>query len=122
MPDGPSSTLATALAGDTVAAANFVQLHTGPPGAAGTANVSSVATREAQAWGAAAGGAVAATGTPTWPAWAGTSPETITDISHWSLVTAGVFQFSVQLAAPVTFHTGDIAELTADTVTYPVAS
>lgn len=122
MSDGLASALATTIAGDIVAAASDVQLHTGAPGAAGTSNVSSVTTREAQTWGAASAGAVAATGTPAWSAWAGTSPETITDISHWSAPTAGTFEFSVQLTAPVTMHTGDTLELTSDTVTLPVAS
>jgi hypothetical protein len=122
MADGLASALATTIAGDIVANAVFVALAIGAPGAAGTANPSSVTTREAQTWGSASAGAVAATGTPTWASWAGTSPETITDIVHWSLVTAGVFQFSVQLTSSVVVHTGDTLELTSDTVTIPVAS
>lgn len=122
MADGLASALATTIAGDIVASALFVALAIGAPGAAGTANPSSVTTREAQTWGSASAGAVAATGTPTWASWAGTSPETITDIVHWSLVTGGVFQFSVQLTSPVVVHIGDTLELTSDTVTIPVAS
>lgn len=122
MSDGLASALATSVAGSIVADAAFVQLHTGPPGADGTANVSSVTTREAQAWGDAADGEAAATGTPEWDAWAGTDGEEVTDISHWSLDADGDFEFSVQLDNPVTMHTGDALELASDTVTLPVAS
>lgn len=122
MADGLASALATTLAGDIVADAAFVQLHTGAPGADGTADVSSVTDREAQTWGSASAGAIAATGTPTWSSWAGTDGEEVTDISHWSLDASGTFEFSVELDNPVIMHTGDTLELTSDTVTIPVAS
>jgi hypothetical protein len=55
------NTLLTTLT--TSPACTYVQLHTGDPGSAGTSNVSSVTTREAQTWGSASAGAVAATAT-----------------------------------------------------------
>jgi hypothetical protein len=120
--DGLSSALATSLATATVTSAGFVALAIGAPGAAGTSNPSSTTTRQAVTWGTASAGAVAITNVPTWSSWAGTSPETETDIALWSLVTGGAFQFSVQLTLPVTVHTGDTLQLTSLTVTYPVAS
>jgi hypothetical protein len=123
MADGLSAAVANAAATNIVGTdAAYVQLHTGAPGANGTANVSSVTTREAQTWGSASAGAVAATGTPTWASWGGVNGEVVTDISHWSASTSGTFGHSVQLTAPVTVHTGDTIELTSDTVTLPVAS
>jgi hypothetical protein len=102
--------------------ANYVQLHTGDPGSAGTANVSSVTTREAQTWGSASGGTVSATGTPTWSSWAGTNGEVDTDISHWSAATSGTFGHSVTLSSSVTMNTGDTLEITSDSITVPTAS
>lgn len=123
MADGLSSTVANAALNNMVGTdAAFVQLHTGAPGSAGTSNVSSVTTREAQTWGSASAGSVAATGTPTWSSWAGTSPEVVTDISHWSAASSGTFGHSVQLTASITMHTGDTLEITSDTISLPTAS
>lgn len=124
MADGLSATNAdlalTAIVGSN---AVDVQLHTGAPGASGTSNVSSVTTREATGgWGAASAGSVAASGTPTWSSWGGTSPETETDISFWSASSGGTFGFSMQLTSPVTMNTGDSLELLTITVSIPVAS
>ena len=103
--------------------ANNVQAHTGPPGAAGTANVSSVTTRPAATWAAASGASVTTDGTPpAWSNWAGTNGEVVTDISLWSASSAGTFGFSAQLGAPVTMNTGDSLTLTSITVSIPVAS
>lgn len=104
-------------AGLTVAQANalldtlgngftWVELHIGDPGAAGTANPSSVVTRIQITWNAAAAAAKTSSNTPSWGNWAGTSPETITHLAFWSLVTAGVFGFSILMPAPVTVQTG----------------
>lgn len=103
-------------------AANYAQLHTGDPGTAGTSNVSSVTTREAQTWGSASAGTVSATGTPTWASWAGTNGEVDTDISHWSISSSGTFGHSVQLSSSVTMNTGNTLELTSDSITVPTAS
>lgn len=124
MADGPSVTNAdlalTAIVGTN---AGFVQLHTGPPGSAGTSNVSSVTTRPATTgWGAAAAGSVAMSGTPTWSSWAGTNGEVVTDISFWSANSAGTFGLSMTLTAPVTMNTGDTLTLLTGTVTIPTAS
>jgi hypothetical protein len=85
----------------------FIQLHTGDPGVAGTANVSSFATRTAVAWSSAAGGSKSISAPVVITAsWAGTSPETIGYVSYWSAVTGGTFVTSDQLLAPVTVVTG----------------
>lgn len=123
MADGLSTTVANAALNNIIGTnAAFVQLHTGAPGSAGTSNVSSVTTRPAQTWGSASAGSVAASGTPTWSNWAGTSPETLTDISHWSAASLGTFGHSVQLTASITMHTGDTFILATDTVSIPTAS
>lgn len=98
----------------TAPAGNFAKLHLGDPGAAATANVSSVTTRPAISFAAASGGSIAAQATfPSWPTWAGTSPETITHISVWDASTAGTFLYSVVLTASKVVQTGDTLSLTA---------
>jgi hypothetical protein len=102
--------------------ANDVQLHTGAPGANGTANVSSTATRQSVAWGSPSAGSVAASSQPEWASWAGTNGEVDTDISFWSASTSGTFGCSMALSSPVTMDTGDSLTLTEITVTIPTAS
>ena len=101
----------------TVPAASYVQLHTGDPGAAGTANISSYATRTAVTWNAASGGNKTLSAPVTISgSWAGTNNEVITHISLWSAVTAGTFVTSDQLLASVVAATGapvTLASLTA---------
>lgn len=103
-------------------ASGFVQLHTGPPGSAGTSNVSSVTTRQALTWGSPSAGTVSVTNQPEWTNWAGVSPETETDISFWTAASSGTFDMSMQLAAPVTTNTGDTVVLTALQVSITPAS
>ena len=123
MADGLSTTVANAALNNIVGTdAAYVQLHTGAPGSAGTSNVSSVTTREAQTWGSASAGVVSATGTPTWTSWAGTNGEVVTDISHWSAPSSGTFGHSVALSSSVTMNTGNTLELTSDSITIPTAS
>lgn len=101
----------------TAPAGNFAKLHTGDPGSAGTANASSVTTRPAMSFAAASGGSVALQATfPTWTNWAGTSPETITDISDWDASTAGTFLASIPLTTNKTVQTGDTLTLSSGSV------
>lgn len=101
----------------------FVQLHTGDPGASGTANVSSVATRPALNFGAAAAGSQAISGTPSWASWAGTNGEVVTHISTWGASSAGTFYYSAALTASKTVNTGDTLNLTTLTVSLtPIAA
>lgn len=123
MADGLSATVANAALGTIVGTdANDVQLHTGAPGSAGTANVSSTTTREAVTWGSASAGSVAASNQPAWPSWAGTNGETVTDISLWSASSAGTFGLSMALSSSVVMDTGDTLTLTSITITIPTAS
>lgn len=106
----------------TSPANTYVQLHTGPPGASGTTDVSSVTTRQAVTWGSASAGSVAASNEPEWTSWAGTNGEVDTDVSFWTASTSGTFNMSIQLSSSVTMDTGDSLTLTAVSVSLPVAS
>jgi hypothetical protein len=103
----------------TGAVGSFIQLHTADPGASGTTAVSSVTTRPSATWNAASAGAKTISNTPSWTSWAGTSPETVTDISDWSASSAGTFYFSVALTANKTVQTGDT--LTLNTLSVSLA-
>lgn len=86
-------------------ASTYAQLHTGTPGPAGTANVSSVTTREQVTWNAPSGGAMTESNTPTWSSWAGSNGEVVTDISIWSAASSGTFYFSTPLAGTAVVFT-----------------
>jgi hypothetical protein len=107
----------------TAPAGNFAKLHIGDPGASATANASSVTTRPSMTFGAASAGSIAMTNTPQWTNWAGTSPETETDISIWDASSAGTFLDSIQLTASKTVQTGDTLTLTTCTIAFtPIAA
>lgn len=114
----------TSAATFTAVTTLFVQLHTGDPGASGTANVSSVTTRPALNFGAAAAGSQAAIATlPSWATWAGTNGEVVTHISVWGASSGGTFYYSVTLTLPKTVNTGDTLNLTSLTVALtPIAA
>lgn len=122
MADNISTAAVNAMLNNFAASALYIQLHTGAPGAAGTALVSSTTTREAVTWGAAAGGVLTASNSPAWPSWAGTANEIVTDISFWSAATLGTFEGSMPLASPVTMALTDTLTLNPLSVTLPVAS
>jgi hypothetical protein len=115
-------------AGYTVSVANtmldtiapwYVQLHTDDPGAAGTAHVSSFATRFQVFWNPASGGSKTISNAPQFSAaWTGTSPETVTFLSFWDAPTSGNFKFSLALGTnAVTIVTNAPVNLTGVTVT-----
>ncbi len=122
MADGLATATADSALATITGSAAYVQLHTGDPGSAGTANVSSTTTREAVTWGSASGGSISAGSEPEWTSWAGTNGEVDTDISFWSAATGGTFELSMQLSSSVTMDTGDSLTLTTITVTLPTAS
>lgn len=101
-----------------------MKLHTGDPGAAATSNASSVTTRMALTWSAAASGSKSITTTlPSWTNWAGTSPETVTHISVWDSTTAGNFLYSFALSVSKTLTTGDTLNITSHSVAFtPLAA
>jgi hypothetical protein len=114
----------TSAATFTAVTTLFVQLHTGDPGASGTANVSSVTTRPALNFGAASAGSQSAIATlPSWASWAGTNGEVVTHISVWGSASAGTFYYSAALTASKTVNTGDTLNLTSLTVALtPIAA
>jgi hypothetical protein len=78
----------------------WVRLHTADPGAAGaTAGAVGDATRKQATMAAAAAGSKAMTGTAG-PWTNGGTSETLSHISLWSLVSAGVFNGSAVLSSP----------------------
>lgn len=82
----------------------FLQLHTGDPGAAGTANVSAVTTRNALTLAAPSGGSSALSSLA---AYNMTATETISHFSLWTASSAGTFIGSGQLAASKAVNNGD---------------
>jgi hypothetical protein len=99
----------------------YVQLHTGDPGSAGTANASAVTTRYAATFSAASAGSMALTsmgGT-----YAMTATETISHISLHDASTAGSFLWSVALTASKSVINGDTLSLTSLTLAFtPIAA
>ncbi len=107
----------------TAPAGNFPKLHTADPGSAGATAASSVTTRPSATFGAASGGAISMSNTPTWASWAGTNGEVVTHVSVWDASTAGTFLASVALTAPKTVNTGDTLTLATMTVALtPIAA
>lgn len=102
------NTLRAAGAAFGPVAAQYAQLHTANPGAAGTTAISAGSSTRVIFTHAAssAGSALALTGTN--PAWTnGGTSETITDISVWTASSGGTFLFSVALTASKAWASGD---------------
>lgn len=99
----------------------WMQLHTGDPGASGTANVSAVTTRIQMTMNAASGGSItlaSAGGT-----WAMTATETITHVSIHDAAAAGLFRWSAVATNPRSVVNGDTLTPTALTLSNsPLAS
>lgn len=103
----------------TAPATLYAELHTGDPGASGTTAVSSTTTRQAMGFGAASGGSMSLSTTPSWTNWAGTNGEVVTDVAVFSAASAGTFYMSAQLTASKTVNTGDT--ITISTFTFSLA-
>jgi hypothetical protein len=86
----------------------FVQLHTGDPGAAGTANVSAgSSTRNSFVFSSSSSGSSLSLSTAP-AAWTnGGTSETLTHISVWTASSAGTFLFSVALTASKAWASAD---------------
>lgn len=93
----------------------YVRLHTGDPGAAGTANAAAGDTsRQQVTFGAASGGAIATNGTA--PSWTnGGTSETLTHVSFWDAATGGGLLFTAALAS-------SRAWVASDTFTIPAGA
>jgi hypothetical protein len=97
-------------------AANYVKLHIGDPGEAGTSNASASTTRKVASWAAASAGTIATNTTLTWSGADLTATETLTHISVWDASTAGNHLWNGPLAAPYNVNAGDTFTLTSGTV------
>lgn len=96
------STAAANSALDTLAATYpWIKLHTGAPGANGTANAAAETTRKQATWASASAASVATSAQLQWTAVAGS--EDFTHYTAWTASTAGSFGFSGTITAnPVT--------------------
>lgn len=104
----------------TVPAALWMKLHTGDPGAAGTANASVVTTRIQVTMNAASGGQITfatASGFYTM-----TATETITGISLWDASSGGNFLISMPLTVARNVVNLDTLSPTALTVKVPTTA
>lgn len=110
MAEGLSVAAANAALSALVATYTWVQLHTGPPGANGTANVAVETDRVQVTWSAPSAGAATNTNALIWVGVAGT--EDYTHASIWSTNVAGTFGFSGIVTAN--------AVTAGDTFTIPV--
>lgn len=101
----------------------YMQLHTGDPGASGTANVSvGSTTRVLVTHAAASAGSMAISGTN--PSWTnGGTSETLTHVSYWSASSAGTFYQSAALTSSKAWASADTYTHTTDTwATSPIAA
>lgn len=89
----------------------YVKLHLGDPGANGTANPSTVATRSQVTFAAASSGAIALTGTN--PSWSMTATESVSHISVWDASSNGNFLWSAALSVTKSVQSGDTLTLTS---------
>lgn len=98
----------------------WLQLHTGDPGAAGTANVSSETDRKQPTYAAPSGGSVTAPAV-SWANW-DAGDQTITHVSMWDAATNGNFKMSAALADPKAVENGDTLNITSSVSQGPAAS
>jgi hypothetical protein len=100
----------------------FIQLHTGDPGAAGTANVSvGTTTRNAITWNAPASGSMTLATLGAWTN--GGTSETLTHVSLWTASTAGTFLQSFALTASQAWVSTNTFTISTFTVSFsPIAA
>ena len=126
---GLASATATALVATfggtayTAPALIALKLHTADPGAAGvTAAAVADTTRKTVTFGAAATGGIAMTSmSGLWTN--GGTTETLTHVSGWDSVTAGVFRLSGVLTAPQSWAATNTFSITAFSISFaPIAA
>ena len=93
----------------------YLQLHTGDPGEAGTANAASETSRQAATFAAASGGSMATSATAGWTSVAAT--ETYSHWSLWDASTGGNALWSGALASSAALTAGDTFQITSLTIT-----
>lgn len=106
----------TAYAGITP----YVKLHTGDPGAAGTANASAETTRQLVSFAAPSAGSMTAPAV-SWTSWSAGS-ETVSHVSLWTASTAGTFVQSAALTASKPVTNGDDLNVTLTATQGPLAA
>lgn len=121
MATGWSSAAAQVALQDLADTYDFVKLHVGDPGSAGTANPAVETDRVQATWAAASGGTLTTSAQLQWTSVAGT--EDYTHFSVWDASTAGAFGFSGTITANAV-TTGDTFTIAAGDldVTLVVAS
>lgn len=92
MAEGLSVAAANAALATLAAAYTWVQLHVGPPGANGTANVAAETDRVQVTWSAPSSAAITNTGALVWSGVAGS--EDYTHATVWSASSGGTFGMS----------------------------
>ncbi len=102
-----------------LAGTRYVQLHTGAPGTAGTANVAATSTRQPVTFGAASGQTASNTGVPRWSSIA--TAETYNHISIWSAASGGNCLATQGMAAAKTVGIGDSFEFPAASIVVTAA-
>ena len=108
--------LLDATAGTSYASAGtYLQLHTGDPGEAGTANAATEATRQSVSFASASSGSMASSGTVEWTNVAAT--ETVSHWSLWDASTSGHCLWSGALASSASLTAGDTFQITSLTLT-----
>ena len=101
-------------------AAFWLKLHTGDPGAAGTANAAGETARQQVTFGsAAASGSVANTAAVTWTAVSTT--ETVSWWSVWTASSAGTHVGNIQMTAAKSLTAGDNLNVAIGALTLTVA-
>jgi hypothetical protein len=99
----------------TLPVAFYVKLHTGDPGAAGTANAAGNTTRHSTTFASSSAGSKTTSADVTWTSVS--TAETYTHVSFWDAVTAGNFLGSDNLAAPETVAVGSTFTIPAGSLT-----
>lgn len=89
----------------TQPAAFFVKLHTGDPGAAGTANAAGNTSRQAATFSASAAGAITTSADIVWTNV--NTAETYSHLSFWDAASSGTFLGSAALTATKLVAVGD---------------
>lgn len=98
----------------------YLALHTGDPGAAGTANASAETDRKALTFGTASSGSIAASEV-SWTTWDAGS-ETISHVSVWTASTSGTFICSGTLSSSKAMSNGDTLGITVTATQGPIAA
>jgi hypothetical protein len=93
----------------TAPTAIYAKLHTGDPGETGTSNAATETTRKEVQFGAASGGSISLSNSPTWTSVA--AEEDYTHLSLWDDDTAGNCLGSGALSATASMKAGDTFDL-----------